>query len=150
MTHLRNLTAVAALLGGIGLAMGLVPGDAQACGGCFAPVGQPTVVTAHRMAVSLSPRGTTLWDQIQYAGAPADFAWVLPIKGTIRARQPGSQAPGAAQARARSASIATGERSRCFTRAPPGPTRRPPSGRPTQNGCQWNAASASAGPALRS
>ncbi len=83
MPHLRNLTAAAVLLGGFGLAMGVLPGDAQACGGCFAPVGQPTVVTAHRMAVSLSTSGTTLWDQIQYAGAPADFVWVLPIKGTM-------------------------------------------------------------------
>ncbi len=60
--------------------------DAQACGGCFhepTPVGQQdqaTVVTGHRMALSVSTERTVLWDQIQYAGKPQDFAWVLPIK----------------------------------------------------------------------
>jgi len=83
MTQLRKVAGVMALLGGIGAAAAIAPGDAAACGGCFAPVGQPTVVTAHRMAVSLSTSGTTLWDQIQYAGAPEDFVWVLPIKGTM-------------------------------------------------------------------
>ena len=56
-----------------------LPRLAAACGGCFAPTGTPNIVTAHRMAVSLSATETTLWDQIQYAGAPADFVWVLPV-----------------------------------------------------------------------
>lgn len=58
------------------------PSDALACGGCFVPptpTGTPSAVTGHRMAVALSPRGTTLWDQIQYSGAPEDFVWVLPV-----------------------------------------------------------------------
>jgi hypothetical protein len=59
--------------------------DARACGGCFHPPPSPdevdgTVVTDHRMVLSLSTAQTVLWDQIQYSGAPADFAWVLPVK----------------------------------------------------------------------
>lgn len=62
-----------------------VPSDARACGGCFVtptPTGSPQPVTGHRMAVSISPLGTTLWDQIQYEGNPEDFVWVLPVMGT--------------------------------------------------------------------
>ena len=55
------------------------PSTARACGGCFGPTGQPSVVTAHRMAVSLSLEKTTLWDQFEYAGAPEEFVWVLPV-----------------------------------------------------------------------
>ncbi|MCK6593482.1 MAG: DUF2330 domain-containing protein, partial [Polyangiaceae bacterium] len=56
--------------------------DAHACGGCFHPVNETetTVITAHRMALSISTTQTVLWDQVQYAGAPSEFAWVLPIK----------------------------------------------------------------------
>jgi len=59
--------------------------DARACGGCFHPPPGPdevdgTVVTDHRMVLSLSTTQTVLWDQIKYAGTPADFAWVLPVK----------------------------------------------------------------------
>lgn len=61
---------------------------AHACGGCFAPapVGTevPPVVTAHRMALSISTEQTVLWDQIRYSGAPSEFAWVLPIKPGAR------------------------------------------------------------------
>jgi hypothetical protein len=32
------------------------------------------------MAVSISTKQSVLWDQIQYSGKPADFAWVLPVK----------------------------------------------------------------------
>jgi len=59
------------------------PRVASACGGCFAPMGTPNIVTQHRMAVSLSARETTLWDQIQYAGAPEDFVWVLPVSAGV-------------------------------------------------------------------
>jgi hypothetical protein len=58
----------------------LVSDDARACGGCFHPVTESTVVTGHRMAVSISKTQAVLWDQIQYAGDPAEFSWVLPIK----------------------------------------------------------------------
>jgi hypothetical protein len=60
--------------------------DAAACGGCFHNDIQQmenTQVSGHRMIFSISKTQTTLWDQIQYAGAPSSFAWVLPIKGTV-------------------------------------------------------------------
>lgn len=72
--------------GGVAILVALaVPSDARACGGCFVtptPTGSPQPVTGHRMAVAISPLGTTLWDQIQYEGAPEDFVWVLPVMGT--------------------------------------------------------------------
>ncbi len=58
--------------------------DAHACGGCFAPPNQVTTVTGHRMALSIAPTQTVLWDQIQYSGNPAEFAWVLPVKPGAR------------------------------------------------------------------
>jgi hypothetical protein len=55
--------------------------DAHACGGCFhgSDEATPSVVTGHRMALAISPTRTVLWDQVQYAGDPTDFAWVLPV-----------------------------------------------------------------------
>jgi len=65
---------------------------AKACGGCFhEPLAtESTVVTGHRMAVSISPSKFVLWDQIQYAGDPSEFSWVLPIKpgATIEVASP--------------------------------------------------------------
>lgn len=62
--------------------------DSQACGGCFIPPVQGndsgTIVTSHRMALSVSSEQTILWDQIQYTGNPAEFAWVLPVKPGAR------------------------------------------------------------------
>jgi hypothetical protein len=60
----------------------LASNDASACGGCFHPENQPetTVVTGHRMALSISQAQTVLWDQVQYSGSPSEFAWVLPVK----------------------------------------------------------------------
>ncbi|MCS6798237.1 MAG: DUF2330 domain-containing protein [Myxococcota bacterium] len=63
-------------------AAAISPTRARACGGCFVQTEEVTVVTAHRMAVAISPTQTTLWDQIQYAGNPSDFVWVLPVAGT--------------------------------------------------------------------
>src|SRR5450755_2214822 len=67
--------------------------DARACGGCFTappppPVGPPpvnvdSVITAERMIFSISKDQTTLFDEITYSGAPASFAWVLPIRGEV-------------------------------------------------------------------
>ena len=59
--------------------------EARACGGCFHEPPPPdqtvdTVITAHRMAFSISTVQTVLWDQIQYSGTPSGFAWVLPVK----------------------------------------------------------------------
>ncbi len=64
----------------------LASNDARACGGCFhvASTTESTVVTAHRMAFALSPTHTVLWDQVQYSGNPASFAWVLPVKPGAR------------------------------------------------------------------
>lgn len=55
---------------------------ARACGGCFQPPApkEVTVVTGHRMAFAITQQQSVLWDQIQYSGAPQDFAWVLPVK----------------------------------------------------------------------
>ncbi len=63
-------------------ASSLVTSDAHACGGCFHPSNDPetTVVTGHRMAFSISKTQTVLWDQVEYAGNPQEFAWVLPVK----------------------------------------------------------------------
>jgi hypothetical protein len=73
------------LLGGLAAAPAfLMAGDALACGGCFAPAEPPTVVSGHRMVMSVSPTQSVLWDQIQYAGDPAEFAWVLPVKPGAR------------------------------------------------------------------
>jgi hypothetical protein len=61
---------------------------AEACGGCFheeiVPAPQRSVVTDHRMAFSISPTQTVLWDQIRYAGDPREFAWVLPVRPGAR------------------------------------------------------------------
>ena len=63
-------------------AASLATSAAHACGGCFHPENQAetTVVTGHRMALAISPAQTVLWDQVQYAGNPEEFAWVLPVK----------------------------------------------------------------------
>lgn len=58
--------------------------DASACGGCFAPLENNTVVTDHRMILSIGAGTTTLYDQIRYQGSPSSFAWVLPIAGTAK------------------------------------------------------------------
>jgi hypothetical protein len=58
--------------------------DAAACGGCFHPPTQTaTDITDERMLLAVSTQQTTLYDQIEYAGNPASFAWVLPIHGTV-------------------------------------------------------------------
>jgi hypothetical protein len=75
----RVMVAVLAASAGT-LALGT---DALACGGCFhapTPVVETTAVTGHRMAFAISSDRTVLWDQIQYAGAPEDFSWVLPVR----------------------------------------------------------------------
>jgi hypothetical protein len=55
--------------------------DARACGGCFIQQQESTVVTGHRMVLSVSPAQSVLWDQIKYTGDPTEFAWVLPVRG---------------------------------------------------------------------
>jgi hypothetical protein len=78
--RLRSLLACAALAAG---AVFYTP-DAEACGGCFPPPGeQSSVVTDHRMILSVSKAQSTLYDQIRYSGAPSEFAWILPISGEV-------------------------------------------------------------------
>lgn len=62
----------------VGVALGWAE-PASACGGCFQPEGEISVLSAHRMAISVSPGETILWDQIQYSGDPRDFVWMLPV-----------------------------------------------------------------------
>jgi MYXO-CTERM domain-containing protein len=70
------------LAGVLGVAV-RVP-DAKACGGCFhGPSQSGTVITDHRMIFRISPQQTTLYDEIEYSGNPASFAWVLPIHGPV-------------------------------------------------------------------
>jgi hypothetical protein len=61
--------------------------DAAACGGCFTPQPPPTQVasdvTDERMLLAVSTTQSTLYDQLEYTGNPASFAWVLPIRGTV-------------------------------------------------------------------
>jgi len=57
---------------------------ASACGGCFHPPTQTvTDITDERMLLSVSATQSTLYDQIEYSGSPSNFAWVLPIHGTV-------------------------------------------------------------------
>ena len=75
---LLGTTALVAV--GLGLA---AEKSAQACGGCFTPPQEAeSVITDHRMVLSISSKQTTLYDQIRYSGKPSSFAWVLPISGT--------------------------------------------------------------------
>ncbi len=81
---LRRL-ALPVVCGSLAATAALVaPRSADACGGCFVPPSTPTVVSGHRMVMAVSPTQSTLWDQIQYAGEPEEFAWVLPIKPGAR------------------------------------------------------------------
>jgi MYXO-CTERM domain-containing protein len=61
--------------------------EALACGGCFSPppspTESPTIVTDHRMILTIAKDQSTLYDQIKYQGSPSAFAWVLPISGTV-------------------------------------------------------------------
>jgi hypothetical protein len=76
------------LVGGLAAVAAIVvatEGDARACGGCFTPPAMQngSVVTDHRMIFSISEQQTTLYDEIEYSGAPDSFAWVLPIQGQV-------------------------------------------------------------------
>ncbi|MCC7538506.1 MAG: DUF2330 domain-containing protein [Deltaproteobacteria bacterium] len=82
-----NRWALGTGLGALALASTVVlttPHRARACGGCFGPTGTATVVTAHRMAMSMSPTQSTLWDQFAYSGDASEFVWVLPSSPEAR------------------------------------------------------------------
>ncbi|MDP9148658.1 MAG: DUF2330 domain-containing protein [Myxococcota bacterium] len=79
-----RIVRVAGMLG-VGVALSIsAPRDARACGGCFQrPNESGTVITDHRMIFAVSQGQTTLYDQIEYQGAPSSFAWVLPIHAPV-------------------------------------------------------------------
>ncbi|MFO0603191.1 MAG: DUF2330 domain-containing protein [Polyangiales bacterium] len=80
-----NLTRTGVMFALLGaLATTATPSDVGACGGCFTGPTTVQVVTDHRMVLSVSGGQTTLWDQFQYSGSPADFSWILPIRYTER------------------------------------------------------------------
>lgn len=82
--HMRPFLVFSSALAMSVAAASLCPRPAAACGGCFAPPSDNTVVTDHRMILSISSKETTLYDQIRYAGNPSSFAWVLPIRGLAK------------------------------------------------------------------
>lgn len=74
----------------IAMAFTATPRAAEACGGCFTQTqtagGETdgTLVTGHRMVMSISQTQSVLWDQFEYSGDPEEFSWVLPVKpGTV-------------------------------------------------------------------
>ncbi len=75
-----------AVIGAASLVGLLITGEheARACGGCFIPPAESTVVNDHRMVFAVSKEHTILWDQIQYSGDPKEFAWVLPVRRGTR------------------------------------------------------------------
>ncbi len=80
----KALTSLASLALVVGLALVATVATetpAAACGGCFVPPEDATVVTDHRMILSVGQGQSTLYDQIRYQGLPQEFAWVLPIAG---------------------------------------------------------------------
>ena len=76
------------MLGAMGLGlvtMAVTADDARACGGTFqSPSQDGDLVSDHRMIFSVTPEQTTLYDEIEYQGNPASFAWVLPIHGQVQ------------------------------------------------------------------
>lgn len=80
---LRGAVALAAAAGVVLRAAG-----ALACGGCVHAPAPPTseapqVVTEHRMVVAMHTGETVLWDQVRFAGAPREFAWIMPVRGAV-------------------------------------------------------------------
>jgi hypothetical protein len=75
------------LLGALGLgvlSIAALAKPAEACGGCFQPPSQSgDVITDEKMIFRVTPQATTLFDEIEYAGNPASFGWVLPIRGPV-------------------------------------------------------------------
>jgi hypothetical protein len=81
MNRSKLVLGVAAAVSALGVA-----GErkASACGGCFHPPSQTvTDITDEKMLLAVSGTQTTLYDQIEYSGSPSNFAWVLPIHGTV-------------------------------------------------------------------
>ncbi len=83
----KNLIIVAASFAAALTSSYALERQASACGGCFSPppspTENPTVVTDHRMILTIAQEQSTLYDQIKYSGNPSAFAWVLPISGAV-------------------------------------------------------------------
>ncbi|MFO0612195.1 MAG: DUF2330 domain-containing protein [Polyangiaceae bacterium] len=77
MTRPRFLFGALALVA----AAASLPMTALASGGVFTSSQGAMTVTDHKVAISLSATSTSIWDELHYTGAPADFAWVMPVKG---------------------------------------------------------------------
>ncbi len=82
MKHRFAVLALSGILAATGAFA--LEGRAEACGGCFVPAEDATVVTDHRMILSVGNNESTLYDQIRYQGLPTEFAWVLPISGEAK------------------------------------------------------------------
>jgi hypothetical protein len=84
--EMRVRALAGTLVAGVIASLAHMP-EAKACGGCFAAPPKPsqiaTVITDHKMIFRVTPQATTLYDEIEYQGNPADFAWVLPIQGQV-------------------------------------------------------------------
>ena len=81
---MKKFLLVAATLGVAAVTSFTQERAANACGGCFHPPEEnPTVVTDHRMILTIAQGQSTLYDQVSYQGNPSSFAWVLPIVGTV-------------------------------------------------------------------
>src|ERR1700735_1060109 len=80
---MRRANLLGALAVGVVGSLGLLEGEARACGGCFVPSEVESVITDEKMILAVSMNQTTLYDQINYSGNPASLAWVLPIKGQV-------------------------------------------------------------------
>jgi len=86
---MRRLASLALPSLALAASLLLAPRDAEACA-VFYPSPEPvdggpaqslSVVTDHRMAIAITPSMTTIWDQVNYVGDPAEFAWVMPVRG---------------------------------------------------------------------
>ena len=88
MRGMRRIAALSISALATTLAFFSQEGDAHACGGCFHdPTDNPSVVTDHRMVLTIAQDQTTLYDQVTYQGDPKSFAWVLPIHALDQATQ---------------------------------------------------------------
>jgi hypothetical protein len=82
--HGNAIRLVTLLTAASGLFIAGHENDAVACGACYANQSESTIVNDHRMALSISPNVTVLWDQIAYSGNPTEFAYVIPARRGTR------------------------------------------------------------------
>lgn len=80
---MRRFVLGVAVVGALSSSL-LAARDAGACAVFQPPTPQGekvSVVTDHRMVLSLSKDQTTIYDQVEYTGDPKQFAWVIPVHG---------------------------------------------------------------------